>query len=463
MTHGTPSAADAPPAGKRRSGLALGLAQRTLLLLFVAVTGSLAVLAAGFALQREEDLTDFGDMQARSVAAQVHSIRLVLESVPPAYRRSVSESLKTSGTLNAFPDDGVRLPQAGTPESRGNLLDRIFGAARTDVPDISEAIARYSLPPVEVRYSADPDQPGYWVSQRIDGEKWWIVVLAGRPPPASRGVPWTAVAAVLLALVAIAALYAASITRPLRKLANATQRIGDSWPQPVVVDGPPELRELADSFNAMLVRLRQIENERHVLLGGLPHDLRAPLTRLRLRLATLTDLGEHPGIAEDIASIDHIVRQFTAFLRGVQPDEPLRPLPEVVDAAVTSYRNLGTDVAAEYPPDLDAKVPEFAIRRLLDNLIENARQHGRQPIRVRVQRGADGAIDLAVTDTGPGFPTEAAELAMEPFTKLDPARGRGGCGLGMAIVRQLARQLGGAVRFDRQPDSFSVIASIRVN
>lgn len=447
----------------RHRGFRLGLAQRTLLLLFIAVAGSLLVLAAGFALQREEDLTDFADAQARGIAAQVHSIRLVIESVPAANRRGVSEALRTSGTLNAFPDEGKALPRVvPAPPARG-ILGRIFGVAQPDVSDIAEAIARYSLPPVQVFYSTDPDRPGYWVSQTIDDERWWIVVLAGSPPSAGSGVPWAAVAAVLLALVAIAALYAASITRPLRSLAHATRRIGDCWPQPVDANGPPELRDLAESFNAMLVRLRQIENERHVLLGGLPHDLRAPLTRLRLRLATLTDLGEHPGIAEDIDSITHIVRQFTNFLRGVQPDEPLQPLCEVVDAAVANYQGLGTDVHGKCPPQLDVPVPQFAVRRLLDNLIENARQHGRPPVHVSAARAADGAIELTVTDHGAGFSAEAAELAMQPFTKLDPARGSGGCGLGMAIVRQLTRQLGGTVRFESRPDSFSVIASIRVN
>jgi two-component system osmolarity sensor histidine kinase EnvZ len=220
---------------------------------------------------------------------------------------------------------------------------------------------------------------------------------------------------------------------------------------------------LADSFNGMLVRLRQIESERLVLLGGLPHDLRAPLTRLRLRLATFSGLDEHPGIADDIASIDRIVRQFSEYLRGVQPNEPRQPLHEIVRAAVESYQGLGRDVQMEGDPGADVLLPQFAVRRLVDNLIENASQHGQEPISVRVGITGSGGAELRVADHGPGIPADAAEAALQPFTKLDPARGRGSCGLGLAIVRQLARQLGGGVRFERGQNYFAVVVSLGVH
>ncbi len=438
------------------------LAQRTLLLLIIAVLGSLAVLAAGFAMQRQEDRADFADSQARSIAGQVHSIRLVLESVPEAYRRNVSRGLRSSGTMYAFPADEAFPPgSSAASDSRRHFFSDLFGGLEARPAEVSEAIGRYTRPPALVHYSPLDAAPGYWVSQEIDGETWWIVVLAGGLPPATRQVPWAAVAAVLVVLFALAVVYAATISRPLRKLAAATQRIGDSWPEPLKVDGPAEMRELALSFNDMLVRLRQIENERRVLLGGLPHDLRAPLTRLRLRLATLTELGEHPGVAEDIASIDHIVRQFTDFVRGVQPDEPRQPLGELVEATVNAYREVGRDVQLEgAAPGMP--VPRFAVRRLLENLIENAVQHGAEPVTVRLAVADSGLVELTVTDRGAGIPSENIDLALEPFSKLDPARGRGGCGLGLAIVRQLVRQLGGSIRLERGPGSFSMVAGIRV-
>jgi two-component system, OmpR family, osmolarity sensor histidine kinase EnvZ len=439
------------------------LAQRTMLLLIAAVSGSLTVLAAGFALQRQDDLADFADARARAIAAQVHVTRLVLLSVPPEFRRGISEGLRASGTVYAYPSGLVQPPARSvseTPHLPRQLFRTIFGGNPADTPDVSEAIARYTLPPSEVRFVPN-DGPGYWVSQDIDGELWWIVVLAGRLPPAPNAVPWAAVAAVLLALLAVAALYAASITKPLRKLAEAIHRIGDGWPEPVVnMNGPADVREVVNGFNAMLLRLRQVEDERRVLLGGLPHDLRAPLTRLRLRLSTLTDLGEHPGIVADIAAIDRIVRQFIEFLRGVQPDEPLAPLDQIVLSAVEPRRSIGVDLRIE-TEGLQDLLPQHSLHRLLDNLIENAVQHGREPILVSLRRAGAGFVEVAVTDQGIGIPQDAENLAMEPFTKLDPARGRGGCGLGLAIVRQLVRQLGGTLRFEHSK-AFSVVARLGV-
>lgn len=440
-----------------------GLAQRTMLLLVAAVTGSLLVFAAGFAMQRRADYTEFADARARAVAAQVHSTRLVLLSVPLNYRRNVSEGLRASGTVYAFPATSAEPPKSRASQTQADrgVLGELFGGSVPSGRDVAEAIARYTPPPTEVRYTTDPG-PRFWVSQLIDGESWWIVVLAGQPPPPQGGVPWIAVAAVLLGLLLVATVYAATITRPLRELAGATRRLGDGWPPPVHIDGAAELRDLADSFNGMLVRLRQIENERLVLLGGLPHDLRAPLTRLRLRIATLSDLDENPGIADDIASIDRIVRQFSEYLRGVQPDEPRQPLHEIARSTVESYQSLGRDVQMDGGSEPALPVPQFAMRRVIENLIENASQHGQEPVRVRVRMSTSGQTELIVTDHGRGIPVEAAEAAVEPFTKLDPARGRGSCGLGLAIVRQLARQLGGGVRFERGENSFAVVVSLGV-
>ena len=108
------------------------------------------------------------------------------------------------------------------------------------------------------------------------------------------------------------------------------------------------------------------------------------------------------------------------------------------------------------------QLPQFAVRRMLDNLIENAVQHGSGPVLVQAGTAGAGQVQITVTDHGPGIPAESAETAFEPFTKLDPARGRGGAGLGLAIVRQLARQLRGQVRMVQQPNSFSVVVCLDV-
>jgi signal transduction histidine kinase len=442
----------------------LPLTWRTVLLLVGAVLASLLITAVAFEYRRQADFVDFRDSRARSMAALVHTARVMLEAVPSAQRAEVSEALAQSGTLQVFRVGTVALPPASSaPPPRRNAFEFWHrGPGGNGPADLEESIARYSQPPVEVHFRGRPG-PRFWVRQEIGGESWWIVVLVGEPPQEPPQPLLVALALILILLLIASGLYAATITRPIAALAAAAQRVGEEWPDPVPPRGPTELRDLAERFNAMLERLREVETERRVLIGGLPHDLRAPLARLRLRVAMLPESAELEGIHADIAAVERIVRQFTDYLRGEQPAEAgLQPLGPLVDECVAPYRSLGEDVRAEIGDGAERDVPQAAVRRILDNLVHNALQHGRAPVVVRAAVRAD-ALELAVTDAGDGVPGELRSKALEPFTKLDVARGRGGCGLGLAIVRQLARRHRGDVRLDGAPGAFTVRATLRLS
>ena len=321
---------------------------------------------------------------------------------------------------------------------------------------------RCAAPPGEVG-SAQRRRAVLGAPRDGQGSAWWIVVLAGAVPAEPGGVPWPALLAVLALLVMAAAIYASTIARPVRELARATRRVGEAWPAPVPLRGPRELRELALGFDAMLQRLQQVEDERQVLIGGLPHDLRAPLARLRLRLAMLPPGVETSGLAGDLASIERIVRQFNDYLQGgPEPETARRTLVDVVEQAVEPYRSLGRAIRSELDGGEAATVPPLALRRILDNLLDNAFRHGSEPVVLRARSLGRGEVELRVTDAGGGIPAAAGERALEPFTKLDPARGQAGCGLGLAIVRQLARQLGGQVRFEGGAGAFTVVVRLQV-
>lgn len=464
------SGAPSPTGSRWNTGLRpQGLTQRTVLLLLAVVFASLAIVAAGFELQRRADQADFVDARARGVAALVHTARTMLLSVPAGERERLSSGLMWSGTLQVFPRALVPRPpvdagRAATnpgdaASSAGGTLEawkaRLAGRSSEDRGRLAQALRRYAAQPVEVVYRDSPS-PRYWMSQDVDGEAWWIVVLVGDPPPAPGSVPWSALIGVLLLLLVAAVMYAATIARPVLELAQATRRVGASWPEPVPLRGPRELRELAASFNGMLERLRQVEDERLVLLGGLPHDLRAPLARLKLRLAMLPAGADVAGLGADLGSIERIVRQFNDFLQGgVGPEAERVAIGELVEQSLAPHRSLGRDVEASVPADGGPRVPPLAMRRVLDNLVDNAFRHGRAPVRV-VARELAGGLVLDVTDAGPGIPQAAGSTALAPFTKLDPSRGRGGCGLGLAIVRQIVGGLGGEVELGGAPGAFTV-------
>lgn len=440
-----------------------GLTHRTVLLLVGAVLASLTITALAFEYRRQSDYVDFRDSRARSMAALVHTARVMLEAVPSDQRAEVSSALASSGTLQVFRVDTVALPPAsGTPPPHRSWFQPWRGGPPESPHGLEESIARYSQPPVDVHFRTSPG-PRFWVRQEIGGESWWIVVLVGEPPPEPPQPLIVALALILVLLLLAAGLYAATITRPIAALAAAAQRVGDEWPDPVPPRGPRELRDLAENFNAMLERLREVEAERRVLIGGLPHDLRAPLARLRLRVAMLPEAPELEGMHADLAAVERIVRQFTDYLRGEQSSEAgAQPLAQLVEEGVGPYRSLGQDVRAELGEGVERPAPQAAVRRILDNLVDNALQHGRAPVVVRASVDAQGVAEIAVTDAGDGVPDDLHAKALEPFTKLDVARGRGGCGLGLAIVRRLARRHRGDVRLDRSPGAFTVRVTLKL-
>jgi signal transduction histidine kinase len=440
---------------------ALGLKHQTVLLLVFAVIASLVITALAYEARRRGDYADFRDARARGLAAQVHTARTMLLAVPSTSRLQLSKALAASGTLQVFPAERAG-PPGDVPAPVPHSHHWPFAGHEDEPAQLAEALVRYTQPSLQVEYRPTPS-PRYWVRVEVADEAWWIVVLDGRPPGGAPTPPWGAWALITGLLLLAAAAYAATITRPLADLAEATRRVGDAWPPPVVPRGPREVRSLAASFNAMLGRLREVESERRVLLGGLPHDLRAPLARLRLRLAMLPESRELEGVHADLASIERIVRQFTDYLRGEGDAPPSgQPLAPLVLEAVEAYRSVGRDVR---PADLDAggvSAPPGTVRRLLDNLIDNALQHGRPPVAVAARRLDAAHVALEVTDAGQGIAVDQQARALAPFTKLDDARGLGGCGLGLAIVAQLARRQGGRVSFAGGAGAFTVRVELPV-
>jgi two-component system osmolarity sensor histidine kinase EnvZ len=231
-------------------------------------------------------------------------------------------------------------------------------------------------------------------------------------------------------------------------------------PAAVPLRGTGSVRRLGQRFNAMLERLEAASRERRTMLAGIAHDLRAPLTRLRLRLA---DAGMEPEAAArsevDLTALERITRQFLLFA-GAGGDEPAVAVP--LDAllgelaAVADASTLALDTVP-----LERRVRPVSLGRAIANLIDNAFEHGRPPLllRLRPGPGPDG-FTICVRDAGEGIPPEQWARALEPFQRLDRARGgQGHCGLGLAIAERVAREHGGQLRagVDGTGEGFAVI------
>lgn len=282
---------------------------------------------------------------------------------------------------------------------------------------------------------------------------WWIAAPINRLTWDLSTELMVELAVVLACTVLVTALFSATLVRPLRALSRAVAEIGRGrWVQ-VERKGPLEVEALVDKFNEMSAALARNQRDRRILLAGFPHDLRAPLTRMRLRLALIEESlapADRASLLQDLADLEHIAAQLLDYMREVEEGTPTSfpetfPLNEWAQARVRHWQALGYDVQYEPTGPILVRAEPTALQRVLDNLIDNAFTHGAAPVRVAVD-SHDQDVVMTVYDSGPGIPPSKREDAMRPFERLDGARTRtGNCGLGLAIVEQIARRHRGGV------------------
>ena len=298
---------------------------------------------------------------------------------------------------------------------------------------------------------------GLWVSLSIADDDYWVYI--NRDPAArTYGTQWIGWAVVALLLSVLGAVIITRlINRPLAELSAASKQLGSGQhPAPLPETGPVEIRTVNESFNRMVVDLSKLEADRAVLMAGISHDLRTPLSRLRLEL----EMAQLPGsvraaMVADIEQMDAIVRQFLDYARQA-PQAPAEELDltAAVVAAVSRVRidaEPATRVDLKLARDVSMRGYPIEIGRALDNLLTNAMRYGRDPqgeLRVTVELTADdNRATVAVIDEGAGVSEQQISRLMRPFERGESARsGVPGAGLGLPIVERIARMHGGELR-----------------
>jgi two-component system osmolarity sensor histidine kinase EnvZ len=265
-----------------------------------------------------------------------------------------------------------------------------------------------------------------------------------------------------LLLFTIAALFMKNQVRAIRRLAGAAEAFGlgrDTGQ--IKPEGAAEVRQAAQAFNRMQERIRRFVAQRTDMLAGISHDLRTPLTRMRLGLAMLPHdpaaEADVAAITQDVEEMERMVAAYLAFARGEGGEQPrAADLAEIVRDVAQKARRDGAEVAVDTPPALMLQLRPDALRRCLANLLDNARKHARR-IAVAVSevprevapggRPAGGWAQVTVDDDGPGIPAAQREEAFRPFATLSA----GGTGLGLAIARDIARAHGGDIVLEESP------------
>jgi two-component system, OmpR family, osmolarity sensor histidine kinase EnvZ len=256
-----------------------------------------------------------------------------------------------------------------------------------------------------------------------------------------------------LVLLAVSVLFLRNQVKSLRRLAVAAEGFGKGRPVAFSkLEGALEVRQAAAAFMRMRDRIQRQIRQRTEILAGVSHDLRTPLTRMKLALELMDGDATAAGLKADVAEMEHLINLYLDFARGEGTERPVETDIGLLleDLAVAARRD-GTPLTAEPPGEFVVPVRPNALRRCLANLLANARRYGRQVWLSAV--AVEDGVDILIDDDGPGIPVAERERVFQPFVRLDASRNpsTGGVGLGLTIARDVARSHGGEVRLETSP------------
>ncbi|AOV17125.1 hypothetical protein BJI67_08690 [Acidihalobacter aeolianus] len=277
-----------------------------------------------------------------------------------------------------------------------------------------------------------------------------LPIAQGNPVP----LPYFRLIALLILSLLGGFLAARQINRPLTTLVNAVARLREGrLPDPVIAHGPRDIRELATRFNRLLADIDALIKERQLVLVGVSHDLRTPLTRIRLASEFLPESAAdtREEIVANIREMDSIIEQFIGYARDGREETPqLVALDMLVAETIERSGTPENGGNIRFAPGLGGKtlpIQPVAMSRLIRNLIDNALQHGTAPIDVETSLQGDRAV-LRVHDHGPGIPPDRLAAMTHPYVH---GSASGGIGLGLAIVERIARNHGGRLTLANDP------------
>lgn len=411
------------------------LIPRTLLLRTFMLLAALMLLSllTWFAIITHFEREPRAKQMAQMLVSVANLTRAAMISAHPASRRSLLRELSDREGIHVYP---------------AKPFDRIGPAHLPEMLERTAVLVREELGP-NTRVALELNgEFALFVSFHIDGDEYWVALPRER---LERKLPqqwlgWAA-AAGLLALFG-AWLIMFRVTRPLKALSRAALEIGRGRsPPPLPEEGPVELATVAHAFNQMNRDLARMDSDRTLILAGISHDLRTPLTRLRMGIEMSgADQTTRDAMTTDVEEIDKTISQFLDFARtdGGEPPEQ-GSLSDLLQNLAEHYARLGIALDVDIAAGISLTLRPKALRRAVCNLIDNAVHYAgtAEPVGLHLRREGRTAI-VEVADRGPGIPPEQMERVKRPFTRLDEARSNStGAGLGLAIVERIAHSHGG--------------------
>lgn len=427
--------------------VALGVAQGVSLWLFVDERG----LAVRTALGLE-------------AAGRAANVAFLIEQAPEALQPSILRA--ASSPLVRFSLD--QNPVVDHAEHGGSafIASRVHallgGGSDRDVRvdlhqiDVSAATAPAPMPGMAEMHRAMLNEGMSAIEMQLsialEGGRWLNVGTRFHRPP----LQWRLPAAISFGLTAALLLVAACwfllsrITGPLRRLSAAAEGLGrGEETQELAVTGPAEVRELTYAFNRMQIRLTRFVRDRARLLAALGHDLRSPLTAMRVRAEMVDEEETRERLISSIEEMHHMVDATLAFARGMATSEPSETV-EIGQFLDQLQDDMPERFSLEAEPGCPVRLRPGSMRRALRNVIENAQRYG--DAAAVTSRRAGEAVQITVADNGPGIPEDQLQRVFDPFYRLEKSRSRetGGTGLGLSIARTIIQAHGGDIELNNR-------------
>ncbi len=429
-------------------------ARLTLLLLGVLLAAQLISAALHFQDRGEvlEQATGFN--LTRRIAGMVQ----VLDRMDKVEREAFVRAMDVSPLRVMLMDRPLPMPHREADSVRADLFHRLLhfrlGEARpvmVSVPDESVANAVGGDPAAHMMQTHLGKLMARVEAARVQvrlGDGRWVL-FTYQLPQELRGWPWGLVAGLgvlLIAVLLVSALSVRWLTRPLSLLAEAADQLGrDIRHAPLSEDGPLEVRRAAHAFNTMQQRLATLVEDQTRMLAAISHDLKTPLTRMRLRVEQLPDARARRCFERDLQDMQDMVQSSLDFMRGLGTKESACQVD--VNALIESLCEDAAGSDAPIPVKGGARGPfvarPLALKRVIGNLLENAVRYGRTP-EVVIEDTAKWLV-IRVRDRGPGVPDALLERIFDPFFRIEESRNQdtGGTGLGLSIARNVTHAMGG--------------------
>jgi signal transduction histidine kinase len=387
-----------------------------------------------------------GSTRDQQLVERLVSVKRVIAALPTGEREETAHVLSTATMEIHWSPLSLVNPPSVESERIGLLRKQL----RELVPEITDDHVRLAF--------ADEGTPSegsdayhhlLLASVQLPDASWVNFRLATfQTAPTEHGV-LASLSAMALGILLVSVVLVRSVTAPLRTLARAADRIGIDLAAPEVPQtGPREIQQTAKAFNRMQARIKRLISDRTQTLAAVSHDLKTPITRLRLRAEFVKDEELRQTIEGDLDEMQRMIESTLAFLRGDATGEESKTvdIATILETVSDQLVDTGHDVDLAGLPHVSVRCKPLAIKRALSNLVENAVKYGRRARVNLAERGDE--IVITIADDGPGIPEEEMERVFDPFYRLEASRSRetGGTGLGLTVARTAIRAHGGDIR-----------------